>query len=197
MSQKYETLANCVIDNHRLYKNKPDERQMMIGAFRNVLFDCPSIPSGFVSKKGQHLKRAQLTKEHFYPRQASAHKMFDMLDAGATKDDLVAFIKKVCQVHYVTKEENIALIPYQKRGSGYDTWEEQYEAAGIELVPYVRKTAKKYVYIIEGIRYSGILDVMKKYNCSLATVKNRCLKDKRGLYPDWKRELYNDFTACS
>lgn len=197
MSQKYELMADCVIDNYNLYKDKPEHRKMMISAFRNVIFDCPSIPSELVSKKGQHFKKSQLVKEHFYPRQASAYRMFEMLDAGVTFNELVAFIKKVCQVHYVTKEENIALIPYQKRGSGYDTWEEQYKAAGIELVPYVRKSTKKYVYIIEGIQYSGILDVMKKYNCSRATVKNRCLKDKRGLYPDWKRELYNDFTACS
>jgi hypothetical protein len=197
MSQKYELMADCVIGNYNLYKDKPEHRQMMISAFRNVIFDCPIIFTGFVSKKGQHLKVSELVKEHFYPRQASAHKMFEMLDAGVTKEELTAFIIKVCQVHYVTKEENEALKKFQKIGSGYDTWEEQYEAAGIELVPYVRKTAKKYMYIIEGVRYNNILDVMKKYNCSQGAVNNRCLKDKRGLYPDWKRELYNDFTACS
>lgn len=137
--EKYHTLANCVIDNHLLYQNKPAERQMMIGGFRNVLFDCPGTFSGFVSEKGQHLKTSELVKEHFYPRQASAYKMFEMLDAGATKDELIDFIRMVCQVHYVTKEENEALKPYQKIGSGYNTWEEQYAAVGIKLVPYVRK----------------------------------------------------------
>ena len=194
MSQKYYDLAENCMNLHAGSRHSESLRLSAINLIRNGIFDCPIIFTGFVSKKGQHLKVSDLVKEHFYPRQASAHKMFEMLDAGATKEELVAFIIKVCQVHYVTKEENEALKKFQRIGSGYDTWEEQYEAAGIELVPYVRKTAKKYVYIIEGIRYSGILDVMKKYNCSLATVNNRCVKDKRGLYPDWKRELYNDRT---
>lgn len=138
--QVYETLANCVIGNHTLFKDMPDERKMAINGIRNQLFDCPSTNSGLVSEKGQHLKKADLVKEHFYPRQASAHKMFEMLDAGATKDEIVDFIAMVCQVHHVIKEENEALKQYQKIGSGYSTWEEQYEAAGISLVPYVRKT---------------------------------------------------------
>jgi hypothetical protein len=92
----------------------------------------------------------------------------------------------------VTKEENEALKPYQKIGSGYDTWEEQYEAVGIKLVPYVRKTARKYMYIIDGIVYKGAKDAMRAHTCSLAVLNNRCIKDKRGNYPNWKRELYND-----
>lgn len=195
MSKKYETLAKIVISNHAAHGHDPDERHMAIGLIRNGIFDCPSIDTGLVSEKGQHLTKTQLTKEHFYPRQASAHTMFEMLDAGATFDDLVAFIKKACQVHYVTSEENNALKPYQKLGSGYNTWEEQYAAVGIKLVPYIKKKRahkQKYVYIIDGIEYNSIIDVMKKYDCSQPTVNNRCIYDKRNKYPTWNRILHND-----
>jgi hypothetical protein len=142
---KYAALANVVIGNHSLFWDKPLERQIAINGIRNQLFDSPSTFSGLVSERGQHLKTSELVKEHFYPRQASAYKMFEMLDAGATKDEIVNFIKMSCQVHYVTEEENNALKPFQKLGSGYDTWEEQYAAVvidgvkGIKLVPYIRK----------------------------------------------------------
>ena len=135
----YETLANCIIGNHAMFRDMPEERKMAINGIRNQIFDCPSTNSGLVSEKGQHLKKVNLVKEHFYPRQASAHKTFEMLDAGATKDEIVDFIAMVCQVHHVTKEENETLKRYQKIGSGYHTWEEQYAAAGITLVPYERK----------------------------------------------------------
>jgi hypothetical protein len=137
--EKYDTVADCIIDNHQLYHDKPRHRKTMIDGFRNILFDSPRTFSGFVSEKGQHLKANELVKEHFYPRQASAYKMFEMLDAGVTKDELINFIKMVCQVHYVTKDENEDLKSYQKLGSGYNTWEEQYAAAGIKLVPYIPK----------------------------------------------------------
>jgi hypothetical protein len=146
--QKYEAysiLADCVIENHLAFRNKPAHRKAMINSFRNSLFEAPSTDSGLVSERGQHFKKSELVKEHFYPRQASAYKMFEMLDAGATKNELTDFIKMVCQVHYVTKKENDALKPYQKLGSGYDTWEEQYaapvidEVKGINMVPYVPK----------------------------------------------------------
>jgi len=144
--QKYEAysnLADCVIENHLAFQNKPAHRKIMINSFRNSLFESPITDSGLVSERGQHLKKEDLVKEHFYPRQASAYKMFEMLDVGATKDELTDFIKMVCQVHYVTKEENNALKPYQKLGSGYDTPEEQYaapvidEVKGIKLVPRI------------------------------------------------------------
>lgn len=135
----YSDLADCVIENHLIFQNKPDHRKIMIGGFRNCLFDSPSTDSGLVSEKGQHFKKSELVKEHFHPRQASAYKMFEMLDASASKKELVDFIKMVCQVHRVTKEENIALKPYQKLGSGYNTSEEQYAAVPINLVLYIPK----------------------------------------------------------
>ena len=190
MSKKYETLARIVISNHAAHGHDPDERHMAIGLIRNGIFDCPAIDSGLVSEKGQHLKKSQLTKEHFYPRQASAFKMFEMLDASATFDDLVAFIKKVCQVHYVTNEENIALKPYQKLGSGYDTWEEQYDAVGIKLVPYVRKKPirkQKYVYIINDIEYKSSKEAADANSCKIQDVYYRC-KSQSKKYTGWIRE---------
>ncbi len=190
MSKKYETLARIVISNHAAHGHDPDERHMAIGLIRNGIFDCPAIDSGLVSEKGQHLKKSELTKEHFHPRQASAFKMFEMLDAGATFDDLVAFIKKVCQVNYVTNEENIALKPYQKLGSGYDTWEEQYDAVGIKLVPYVRKKPirkQKHVYIINDIEYKSSKEAADANSCKIQDVYNRC-KSQSKKYVSWIRK---------
>jgi len=190
MSKKYETLARIVISNHAAHGHDPDERHMAIGLIRNGIFDCPAIDSGLVSEKGQHLKKSELTKEHFHPRQASAFKMFEMLDAGATFDDLVAFIKKVCQVNYVTNEENIALKPYQKLGSGYDTWEKQYEAVGIKLVPYVRKKPirkQKHVYIINDIEYKSSKEAADANFCKIQDVYNRC-KSQSKKYVGWIRK---------
>jgi len=39
--------------------------------------------------------------------------------------------------------KTVVLRPFQKRGSGYDTWEEQYAAAKIKLIPYIPKKRKR------------------------------------------------------
>jgi len=103
---------------------------------------------------------------------------------------LVAFIKKVCQVNYVTNEENIALKPYQKLGSGYDTWEKQYEAVGIKLVPYVRKKPirkQKHVYIINDIEYKSSKEAADANSCKIQDVYNRC-KSQSKKYVGWIRK---------
>jgi hypothetical protein len=124
--QKYEAyglLANAAISLYEGSKNCPKQRAFNIRQVCNGLYDTPSTHTGLVSEKGQHLRKSDLVEEHFYPRTPSAHKMFEMLDAGATKEDLIEYIKMVCQVHLVTKDENSDLRPFQKLGSGYDTWE--------------------------------------------------------------------------
>lgn len=191
MSIKYQALANCVMSLHAAHKNDPAERAMAINMIRNGIFDCPAIFSGLVSEKGQHLKVSELTKEHFYPRQASAHKMFAMLDAGATADDLIDYIKTVCQVHYVTKEENEALRQYQKIGSGYNTPEEQYGAVPVNLVPYVRKKPvrkQKYIYTIYGVVYNSKSEAAAAHNCSEQDVYYRCVTSTSKKWFEWKRK---------
>ena len=155
--EAYELLANAAISLHAGAGTCPKQRAFNIRQVCNGLYDTPSTHTGLVSEKGQHLKKSELVEEHFHARTPSAHKMFEMLDVGATKEELIEYIKMVCQVHLVTSDENKALRPFQKLGSGYDTWEEQYAAAKIKLVPYIPKkrgrNVKIYVQLIQaGVR---------------------------------------------
>jgi len=183
MAIEYSDLAQHCVNMHATSTTE-GLRKSAINMIRNGIFDCRSIRTGFVSKAGQRLKVKYLTKEHFHPRQASAYKIFEMLDSGASVEDITDFIIKVSHVHLVTKEENERLKKFQKLGSGYDTWEEQYKAAGIELVKM-----QYTVYIINGIEYDSLTEAAKANGCSTVTLKNRCLQDKRGNYPDWKCEI--------
>jgi hypothetical protein len=85
------------------------------------------------------------------------------------------------------------LIPFQKNVVKYPTWQDQYAAAGIELVPYIKKTKKKYVYIIHGIEYNNLSAAAVKNNCTEADVYYRCVTSKSKKYCDWKvRKLDNE-----
>jgi hypothetical protein len=151
LHKAYTLLANSAIYQYNGAMTCPEQRQFNIRQVSNGLYDTPSTHTGFISEEAhallhdeeQDIKKSDLVEEHFYPRTTSAYKIFEMLDAGATKDELINFIKMVCQVHLVTKDENKRLRSFQKRGSGYDTWEEQYAAAKIKLIPYVPKKRKR------------------------------------------------------
>ena len=93
--QKYEAyglLANAAISLHEGSKNCPKQRAFNIRQVCNGLYDTPSTHTGLVSEEGQHLRKSDLVEEHFFPRTPSAHKMFEMLDAGATREDLIEYI---------------------------------------------------------------------------------------------------------
>jgi hypothetical protein len=153
LREAYALLADAAINLYNSPKTKtcPKQRAFNIRQVCNGLYDTPSTHTGLISEEAhallhdeeQDIKKSDLVKEHFYPRTTSAYKIFEMLDAGATEDELIEFIEMVCQVHLVAKDENSRLRPFQKRGSGYDTWEEQYAAAKIKLIPYVPKKRKR------------------------------------------------------
>ena len=48
--------------------------------------------------------------------------------------------------------------------------------AGVNLIPWVPQTARKFDYIIEGTTYESISDVADKYDLSLTGVEYRCKK---------------------
>lgn len=189
MSDNYHILAGLALDlyNGRA-KTCPMHRNRAIGLITDGIYQCKPVHSGLVSKSAAHLTVSKITKEHYHSRKRCARKIFAMLDEGATIDQLTDFIIEACSVHYVTKAENNLLVRYQKDIENYPTWRDQYAAAGIELVPYVKKSVKKYVYIINGIEYKNVSDVMETYKCTMSTVNNRCVKDKRGRFPTWKRK---------
>jgi len=188
MSDNYHILAGLALDlyNGRA-KTCPMHRNRAIGLITDGIYQCKPVHSGLVSKSAAHLTVSKITKEHYHSRKRCARKIFAMLDEGATIDQLTDFIIEACSVHYVTKAENNLLVRYQKDIENYPTWQDQYAAAGIELVPYVKKSVKKYVYIIDGIEYTSSKEVAKAYSVSSATVDHRCTKDRRGNYPEWKR----------
>lgn len=188
----YRALANVCITLHSAHMNDVAERKMAISLIRNGIFDCKSIHSGYVSEAAKHMKVSEVTKEHFLPRAQSATKIFSMLDTGATVDDVEKFIIECCTVHYVTKEENNRLRKFQRDIKNYPTWPDQYRAAEINLVLYIKKTAKKWVYIINGIEYSSAKEAALANSCDIQTLNNRCVIDKRGKFPNWIRKKYEE-----
>jgi hypothetical protein len=193
MSDNYRILAKLATTLHIGHGDEPAERKRAIGLITDGLYQCKAVHSGLVSKSAEHLTVSKLTKEHFYSRARCAVKIFQMLDDGTSENQLVDFIIEACSIHYVTKRENIDLIPFQKNIKDYPTWQEQYAAAGIELVPYVKKSAKKNVYIIHGIEYNSLSDGAKANNCKTTDVYYRCITSKSKKYYDWKvRKLDNE-----
>lgn len=181
----YRILAKMSITLHAGHGGDPNERKRAIGLITDGFHQCKAIHSGLVSENAQHLNVSQMTKDHYLSRKKCAIKIFEMIDTGATIDELAAVIIEACNVHYVTKRENLDLIPYQKNTALYPTWQEQYAAAGIKLVPYVKKSNKKYVYIINGIEYSRLIDAAMENDCTINDVYYRCTKSKSKYFSAW------------
>lgn len=185
MSDNYRILAKMSLTLHAGHGGDPDERKRAIGLITDGFHQCKAIHSGLVSENAQHLKVSQMTKDHYLSRKKGAIKIFEMIDAGATIDELTAFVIEVCNVHYVTKRENLDLIPYQKNTALYPTWQEQYAAAGIKLVPYIKKSNKKYVYIINEIEYNSPNDAAIANDCKISDVYYRCIKSNSEYFSAW------------
>jgi hypothetical protein len=132
---KYEQAAHW-IDKQKPHLDVPSHLHITINALRNVLFDLPCIYSGYTSQEAinRKYKRSQMTVEHYHSRQRSARSIVYMAMRGAPVDALADEIREACKVHYTTKEENLALIPYQ-RADDYD-WREAYKACNIILVKH-------------------------------------------------------------
>lgn len=185
MSDNYRILAKMSITLYAVHGQHPDERKRAIGLITDGLHQCKAIHSGLVSENAQHLTVVQMTKDHYLSRKKSAIKIFEMIEDGATIDEITAFIIDACSVHYVTKRENLDLIQYQQNPELYPTWQEQYAAAGIKLVPYVKKSNKKYVYIINGIEYNRLIDAAMENDCTINDVYYRCTKSKSKYFSAW------------
>lgn len=193
MSDNYRILAKLATTLHAAHGNEPDERYRAIGLITDGIYQCKPVHSGLVSKSAEHLTVSKITKEHYHSRKRCARKIFAMLDEGATLDQLTDFIIEACSVHYVTKAENHLLVRYQKDIENYPTWQEQYAAAGIELVPYIKKSVQKYVYIIDEIEYKNLNEAAEANNCKITDVYYRCITSKSKKYSNWTvRKLDNE-----
>ena len=69
------------------------------------------------------------------------------------------------------------------RGS-WHTWQSEYKAAGVNLIPYVRKGS--YTYLVEGKMYDSVNELATEYGMSTAGVVGRC-KSKSVKFQEWTR----------
>lgn len=185
---RYKNLAQLAKTLHAAHKDDPFLRKQATGLICDGIHQCPAIPSGLVSIAAKDRTVSTITKEHFFSRMISAKTIFNLYDRGASVCRVAAFIKSRCRVHYVTKQENMELVKYQQ-DPNIKTWREEYKAAGIVLVPYIKKT-KQYVYKIGKTKYNNIQDIAKEYAVTVEVARYR-FSTKAKKWSDWTRERIN------
>ena len=116
-------------------------RARLLGSF---VYELTKRHSGFTSKslcifdEGEWKRNTRLkkTNEHYHSRQRTAVELITMVRDGATFEEMCQFLYKTSACHHVSPEENHRLAQIQNCDQYKDkTWKEQYEIAGIELVP--------------------------------------------------------------
>lgn len=182
--ERYEDVvmtAKVMID--ALDNGKLRNEEMCLHLIHEALHNVPSIFSGLVSEKTEGMPLAKMTKEHFFSRKKSARKIFEQIRSGKSMSRLTRLVMSRARVHRVTKQENLDLIPFQHNPE-YTTWQSEYKAVGIKLVPYVRKGS--YTYIVEGKTYDSVNELANAYGMSTAGVVNRC-NSKSAKFTEWSR----------
>jgi len=188
-TDRYANLALLAKTLHDAHKNDELLRKQAIGLICDGIHQCPAIPSGLVSFAAKDRTVSNLTKEHFFSRKISARTIFALYDRGASIQRVAAFIKSRCRVHYVTKQENMDLVKYQQNPN-MKTWRQEYKAAGIVLVPYIKKNTKQYIYKIGKTEYNNIQDIANKYGITPMVARYR-FSTKAKKWSDWTRERIN------
>ena len=183
---KYTGLAKLAKVLHDGCGSNDDLRKQAIGLVCDGIHQAPPIPTGMVSIKGKDRNISALTKEHFFSRKLTARKIFDAFDKGRSIQYVTRLIMSRSRVHYVTKEENINLIKYQHNTS-IRTWREEYRSAGIELVPYEKKSSK-YMYKVGETVYNNPKDAANDLNVDAAVVVYRATS-KSKKWSQWTREV--------
>lgn len=104
------------------------------------LFDLTYLHSGYESKKSVEQRKMQKgyepTAEHYYPRQWAGELMVRHIETfgGITFKQFLAYADTFRQIHWVTKQENKILERSGQNSTEFDSWQECYERAGIELL---------------------------------------------------------------
>ena len=166
-----------------LDSGKLRNEEMCLHLIHEALHNVPSIFSGLVSDKTEGMPLSKMTKEHFFSRKKSARKIFEQIRKGKSLERLTLLVMSRARVHRVTKQENLDLIPYQHNPE-YITWQSEYKAVGINLIPYVRKGS--YTYVVEGKIYDSVNELANAYGMSTAGVVGRC-KSKSVKFREWTR----------
>ena len=159
--------------------------------------DVKTEPSGLVSKAlvnyheptDTYYRKGKFTEEHFITRTNTCRQICEAhLEGILTSELLYDLLDKGRKVHYTTEDDNIRLRPYQQDLDTYPTWEEQYEAAGIELVEDPGMFGNKsYYYEIDGEVYRDVNEAAAALGVHAKTIKARCFKGKEG----YKEYSYN------
>lgn len=159
--------------------------------------DVSTKHSGLVSKSlvsyheptNTYYRKGKYTGEHFITRTNTCRQICEAYVAGTLTDELLyTLLDEGRSVHYTTEDDNIRLRPYQKDLENYPTWEEQYKAAGIELVEDPGMFGnKRFYYEINGVVYRDINEAAAAIGVIPKTIKTRCFKGKEG----YKEYSYN------
>jgi len=160
--------------------------------------DVKTKHSGLVSSSlvsyheptNQHFRKGKFTEEHFITRTNTCRKLcYAYLDGVLTDELMKEILDYGRQVHYTTEEENMRLRHYQDNPD-YPTWEEQYAAAGVELVedPGLFGNAK-YYYEIDGNVYRNVNEAAEGEGVHPKTIKGRCNNDKFPTYVEMEYAL--------
>lgn len=160
--------------------------------------DVGTVSSGLVSDNltwtheptGRTYRSSKVTEEHFITRTTTCRDIANTyLDGDLTDEKLIELIEKGREVHLVTEQENLDLRPFQQ-SDDYPTWESQYKAAGINLVPDPGTFgSKQYYYIIDDIAYADKHEAAAAHGVGVATVVNRSRSQK---WPTWEEYKYSN-----
>lgn len=182
---KLQVLTEVIFDlcwtNH--HTKSEAHLNFVINAIADGLYkQGPLLWTGFISEAGQQavdsgeIIRAQLCKEHPYPRKRQARRILNTFNDytalgssnGAIKVEIGGLVYEGCQLHRVLQEENRALIQFQKREDL--TSEEQYFAAGIVLVKDIPREPER-TYYYQGKSYKTQPEIVRDLKISRTTVQ--------------------------
>ncbi len=163
--------------------NQIGSSKMITHAIAEALFQAVPIHSGLMSKECEDLPAAKMTKEHFFPRKKSADLIMEQVKNGRSVNRITNIILSRTRVHRVTSIQNHYLRKFQ--GGNYANWQEEYAAAGIELIPFERKNA--YTYTVESEQFSTLGEAAKKYGLTPDGARYRFVS-KSKKFSNWKRE---------
>ena len=134
----FHTATKMCVKLLELTNITPD--RFLARTFGTIVFECPVVFSGFVSKNvidPYGFRVDKVTYEHFISRQKHGLNILNYhRESPVTEERMLELLKYGSQIHYVTSEENTRLAPIQNNLATRDLeWQQQYKLAGIELIP--------------------------------------------------------------
>jgi len=155
------------------------------GIIAEWIFRNPVRHTGYISLEALKLKKTP-TNDHYFGRKSSGMLVYMYALRGASIKRLAYIIASRSRCHKVTSEENTELKKHDSKNllKTKPMVVSEYVNANIQLTK-----EKIPVYIINEIEYNTQTEAAKVHNCSVQTVVNRCVTDKRGKFPNWKCEI--------